>query len=148
MSPSSVSSLRSSYDLIDRLYTVSRRVRGATASSQDDEHEADLFSTTEFQPPVSDQSNRSERRLELIRTISRASSLPNAEKKRTVSITRIGTLRKVVQLCDTAEELNDLRGALRGWRVMGIKVTGKTAEEIIGECPDISNLFEAHEGAM
>ena len=40
----------------------------------------------------------------------------------------------MVQLCDSSEELEELKGVLRAWRVMGKQVTGKTAEEIVGEC--------------
>ena len=49
-----------------------------------------------------------------------------------MSSTRVGILRKVAQLCEKPEELDELRGALRGWRVMGMRITAKTADEIIG----------------
>lgn len=56
------------------------------------------------------------------------------ERKEAASALRVGMLRKVVQLSDTPEELEELRGVLRGWRVLGGKVTGQTAKEIVGEC--------------
>lgn len=46
---------------------------------------------------------------------------------------RVGLLRRIVQL--TPEEgVDGLRDVLRGWRVIGGRVTGQTAEELVGEC--------------
>lgn len=45
----------------------------------------------------------------------------------------IGSLRKVAQLSESAEDVEELRGVLRTWRVLGKKVTTQTAVEIIGE---------------
>lgn len=46
---------------------------------------------------------------------------------------RVGSLRKVVQLSDTPEEIEELRGVFRTWRVLGGKVTKQTAQELVGE---------------
>ncbi|KAI9636230.1 uncharacterized protein MKK02DRAFT_44934 [Dioszegia hungarica] len=46
----------------------------------------------------------------------------------------IGSLRKVAQLSESAEDVEELRGVLRTWRVLGKKVTTQTAVEIIGRC--------------
>lgn len=47
---------------------------------------------------------------------------------------KVGTLRKVVQLSDTPEDLEQLGQVLREWRVSGQRVTNQTAEELVGEC--------------
>lgn len=112
-------------------YPGSRKARSVTSSSQED-HDEDLFASTESSPASSSPTDRSAQRTELVRTISTISSLPNSEKKRAVSTTRVGILRQVAQLCDNPKELDELKGALRGWRVMGMRITAKTAEEIVG----------------
>ena len=114
--------------------TAARKARNISDASQTDEAEDDLFPASDISSTSANSSDRSARRLELIRIISAASILPTREKKRVMSSTRVGTLRKIVQFCDTPEELEDIRGALRGWRVMGMRVTAKTAEEIVGRC--------------
>lgn len=46
---------------------------------------------------------------------------------------RIGDLRKVVQLSDSVEDLQQLGTVLQSWRAQGKKVTDQTAVEIVGE---------------
>lgn len=130
MSPRSLTSLNPT----DQSHPVSRKGRSASAAPQDDDDD-DLFADTGSSPTSADTSDHSARRQEVLQKISTISSLPNREKKREASSFRVGSLRKMVQLCDKPEELDELRRALRGWRVMGMRVTPKTAEEIAGEAP-------------
>ncbi|TXT07133.1 hypothetical protein VHUM_03303 [Vanrija humicola] len=46
---------------------------------------------------------------------------------------RVGDLRKVVQLSDSVEDLEQLGTVLQSWRAQGKKVTDQTAVEIVGE---------------
>lgn len=47
---------------------------------------------------------------------------------------RVGTLRKVVQLSDSAADLEQLDSVLRAWRVAKHRVTNQTGQELVGEC--------------
>lgn len=49
------------------------------------------------------------------------------------NVERIGELRKVVQLSENEEQLEELDHVLRAWRVLGRKVTDQTARELLGE---------------
>lgn len=57
---------------------------------------------------------------------------------------RVGSLRKVVQLSDSAEEVEELRGVLRTWRVLGGKVTKQTAQEIVGTFGSLGPQLVSH----
>lgn len=59
-------------------------------------------------------------------------SLPTEERKRAFSHTKVGVLRRIVQLYP-AEEVDGLKGVLKQWRTLGGRVTRKTAEEVVGE---------------
>ncbi len=47
---------------------------------------------------------------------------------------RAGNLRKVVQLSDTPEELEELGRVIQQWRVNGYGVSKQTSTEIVGRC--------------
>jgi hypothetical protein len=44
----------------------------------------------------------------------------------------VGELRRVVSL-SSPDELDGLRQVFRTWRVLGMRVTNKTADETVGE---------------
>lgn len=60
-------------------------------------------------------------------------ALPAEDRKSILSQTRIGVLRKIVSLSQSAEEVEGLEGVLRGWRVLGGRITEQTGNEIVGE---------------
>lgn len=102
--------------------TVALRKAKADAESEDIEFSDDLFDTAESE--VAEGSGeravfRSELRQEIFERDPQ---------------TRIGTLRKVVQLSDTPKDLEDLERILKEWRMSGRHVTSQTAEELVGEC--------------
>ncbi|WOO85514.1 uncharacterized protein LOC62_07G009013 [Vanrija pseudolonga] len=57
---------------------------------------------------------------------------------------RIGDLRKVVQLSDSVEDLQQLGTVLKSWRAQGKKVTDQTAVEIVGRCIRFGQQELAH----
>ena len=59
-------------------------------------------------------------------------ALPTEERRAAFSHTKVGVLRRVIQLYP-AEEVEGLKGVLRSWRSLGGRVTRKTAEELVGE---------------
>ena len=124
---------------------ASRKSRSIPDPSDAEDTEDDLFPASDTPSTSANTSDRSARRHELIQIISAASILPSLERRRAMSNTRVGTLRKIVQFSDTPEELEEIRGALRGWRVMGMRVTAKTAEEIVGGLLYINSPF-SHRG--
>ena len=49
------------------------------------------------------------------------------------SHTRVGRIRQLVAWTQTPEELEDLKGAMRGWRVLGLRYTDKFMLDFVGE---------------
>lgn len=67
----------------------------------------------------------------LLNQLEAVRSLPSDERRGAFSNVRVGVLRRIVQLYP-AEEVDGLKGVLRNWRMLGGRVTRKTAEEIVG----------------
>jgi hypothetical protein len=98
----------------------------------DDENESsieeeDLFATSST-PIIRDPSAHLQ---PLLTTLDRMIALPTSERNSEFSQTRVGVLRRIVQLYPS-EEIDCLKKVLRNWRFLGGRVTRKTAEEIVG----------------
>ncbi|KAL1405494.1 hypothetical protein Q8F55_009130 [Vanrija albida] len=61
---------------------------------------------------------------------------------------RVGDLRKVVQLSDSVEDLQQLGSVLKSWRAQGRKVTDQTAVELVGRCIRFGQQDLAREYAL
>lgn len=64
---------------------------------------------------------------------------PRERKRATSSELRMDTLARIVQLSAQSEgeklrDVEGLKGVLRGWRMLGMKVRPEVGEEIVGEC--------------
>ena len=106
----------------------------ASVSTQEDDGDSeDLFAATDSVPTIAKTDSRGERRLAIIQKLSTISALPPLERRKVVANTRVGLLRQAVSLCETVEDLDGLKGVLRAWRMMGMRVTAKTMQEIVGE---------------
>ncbi|WWD00784.1 hypothetical protein V866_007719 [Kwoniella sp. B9012] len=88
----------------------------------------DLFSTSST-TAVKYQLDKSAIRQSNVSTILKHSKLPSKEKKR--DKVSIQALRQVVA-CSEAEEAAELKKIVRAWRVGGLKVSKRTAREIVG----------------
>ena len=93
------------------------------------EEEEDLFAVPSSSTTIRDPSAQLQ---PLLTQIQEIMALPTDERKAAFSNTRVGVLRRVVQLYP-AEEIEGLKGVLRSWRSLGGRVTRKTAEELVGE---------------
>jgi len=69
----------------------------------------------------------------LLSSLNQMIALPTTERHSAFSQTRVGALRRIVQLYP-GEEIDGLKKVLRNWRFLGGRVTRKTAEEIVGRC--------------
>lgn len=92
------------------------------------EEEEDLFATPSSSSTIRDPSAQLQPLLAQIQDIM---ALPTDERRAAFSNTKVGVLRRVVQLYP-AEEIEGLKGVLRSWRSLGGRVTRKTAEELVG----------------
>ena len=118
---------------------VLRKARNVSQAISENNEEEDLFIDTD--PTFASSSTLTDkaiRREQYIQMIASTSSLPCLERKRVASQTRVGIIRKIAQLSETAEDLGQLYGALRGWRLMGMRVTAKATQEIIGDYSFVS----------
>lgn len=126
---------------------------GYEEEPETDEPEQDLFATSEeshpepskaeiiakaetFKKVKTQRPDLTKTRARLIESIHTAAALPPKDRMhQQLGAVRVGTLRRVVAASISVEQLEELRGVLKGWRVMGMRVTEKTAEEIVGEFP-------------
>lgn len=95
------------------------------------EEEEDLFATPSSSSTIRDPSAQLQPLLAQIQDIM---ALPTDERRAAFATTRVGVLRRVIQLYP-AEEIEGLKGVLRSWRSLGGRVTRKTAEELVGKPP-------------
>lgn len=95
------------------------------------EEDEDLFGSAGSDAALNP-SDRAAQRTEMVRQIVQTSRLYPRERKQEAPAIRKGTLRKVVQRSESAEELEGLKDVLRAWRVLGKNVTEMAANEIIG----------------
>lgn len=100
------------------------------------EEEEDLFGGAASDAALSP-SDRAAQRTEMVRQIAQTSRLYPRERKQEAPAIRKGTLRKIVQRSESAEELEGLKDVLRAWRVLGKNVTEMAANEIIGKFPEM-----------
>ncbi|GFZ47927.1 hypothetical protein JCM24511_05674 [Saitozyma sp. JCM 24511] len=118
------------------LHASSTRLRKHREAAEEideyDEPESsdDLFDLSSTPAPTSD---RADLRAAVLSRITEIASLPPLERKRAIAEVRVGELRRVVSLT-TPEELDGLREVFRTWRVLGMRVTNKTADETVGRC--------------
>lgn len=94
----------------------------------EEEYEQDLFDQPDATPTIRDPSAQLQ---PLLAQLEAVRSLPSDERAGAFADVRVGVLRRIVQLYPS-EEVEGLRGVLRSWRMLGGRVTRKTAEEIVG----------------
>jgi hypothetical protein len=122
--------LKYSANLIDIALKKSRTKSIVEEEEFEDEtsiEEEDLFATSST-PVIRDPSAHLQ---PLLTTLDRMIALPTSERNSEFSQTRVGVLRRIVQLYPS-EEIDGLKKVLRNWRFLGGRVTRKTAEEIVG----------------
>lgn len=94
----------------------------------EEEYEQDLFDQESSAPTIRDPSAQLQ---PLLTQLENVRSLPSDERARAFANVRVGVLRRIVQLYPS-EDIEGLRSVLRNWRMLGGRVTRKTAEEIVG----------------
>jgi hypothetical protein len=99
--------------------------KGKAAAADEDADMDDLFDDSVAELPTGG-GDRSARRADFIARIMN----PTHGREEH----RAGNLRKVVQLSDTPEELEELGRVIQQWRVNGYGVSKQTSTEIVGRC--------------
>ncbi|KLT41739.1 hypothetical protein CC85DRAFT_286143 [Cutaneotrichosporon oleaginosum] len=92
----------------------------------------DLFDDSVAELPSSSGGDRSARRADYV---SRIMHPTHGREEH-----RAGNLRKVVQLSDTPEELEELGRVIQQWRVNGYAVSKQTSTEIVGRCINLGRV--------
>lgn len=95
----------------------------------------DLFSTispTSPLPTGTDQTKALARQSIMDSIVSMTKSEPRDMRARSAH-TRVGDIRKVFEYAQNGEELEGLGGLLKGWRILGKRITDKTASSLVGE---------------
>ncbi|BEI83872.1 hypothetical protein CcaverHIS002_0404760 [Cutaneotrichosporon cavernicola] len=100
--------------------------KGKAAAADEDVDMDDLFDDSVADLPSSGGGDRSARRAEFIGRIMN----PTHGREEH----RAGNLRKVVQLSDSPEQLEELGRVIQQWRVNGYGVSKQTSAEIVGRC--------------
>ena len=101
----------------------------------DESDDLDLFSTispTSPLPAGSDTTKALARSGIMDAIVSMTKSEPRDMRVRSAH-TKVGDIRKVIEYVQTGEELEGLGGLLKGWRILGKRVTDKTASSLVGE---------------
>lgn len=97
----------------------------AAALEEEADLDDDLFDDSVSELP-SGGGDRAQRRADLIARIMNPSHSREEH--------RAGNLRKVVQLSDTPEQLEEVGRVIQQWRVNGYQVSKQTSTEIVGRC--------------
>lgn len=105
--------------------------KGKAAAADEDVDMDDLFDDSVAELPTGG-GDRAARRAEYIGRIMNPSH--GREEH------RAGNLRKVVQLSDSPEELEQLGGVIQQWRVNGYAVSKQTSTEIVGRCINLGRV--------
>ena len=102
---------------------------------EEEDPDLDLFATVSPTTPLAagaDQTKALVRQSIVDNVVSMTKADPRDMKFRSAH-TRVGDIRKVFEYAQNGEDLEGLAGLLKGWRILGKRVTDKSAASLVGE---------------